>query len=219
MGYVYRDGSLVCDKCTSKGAEPRLCPYFVTEPSGQRLRYCSPSALCAGCFAEIGGRLHAKCKQGARDSQAENDSKSARLAAGEQFISSALSGCTWHVPEGLVGASFDGRGTVKTWRLIPQADYHREYRAKGLMLALSDFPGAAVWEDDPDARAAREAGTEQAYVVGPVSVPSCPQFEQFEVTAPAGDAGFGEVRRTAEQRLGHEHFWIVRRDTLAEAGA
>jgi hypothetical protein len=115
-----------------------------------------------------------------------------------------------------VGASFTGRGGARIWLLVPEADYDREYRAKGLMLAISDFPGAAVWEDNPDVRKAREVGTEQVYVVGPVSVSSY-QFERFEVTALADE--FGRVRAEAERRLGHEHFWIVRKDTLAEASA
>jgi hypothetical protein len=175
------------------------------------LRYCKPSALCDGCLASIGGlaRLHAACREGARKSQAENDVRSARLAAGELFISSALSGPAWYVPAGQVGAEFAGRGGVKTWRLIPRDDYRREYSAKGVMLAISDFPGAPPWDDDPDTRKAREAGTEQVYVVAPISV--CPvQFEPFEVTAD----DFGKVLAAAWERLGHEHYSIQRKDAI-----
>lgn len=215
MGYVYRDGALVCDKCSSKGAELRLCPFSVKEPNGQRLRYCSPSALCDGCFAEIGGNavLHAKCRQGARDSQAESDARGARLAAGEQFVSSALSGRSWYVPAGLVGAEFRGLNGAQTWLLIPEADYRREYRAKGLMLAVSDFPGAQVWEDDPDKRKAREAGQVHAYTVLPLTPGISPQFEPFELHG----TDIAEVAREATRRLGHESRGIVRSDTLVAA--
>jgi hypothetical protein len=193
----------------------RPCTFFVTEPNGQRLRYCKPNALCDSCLAKIGGlaKLHADCRQGAHDTQAQNDAMAARLDTGELFIASALSGRSWHVPAGQVGAEFAGRGKAHVWLLVPQEDYRREHNAKGQALAASDFPGAPVWEDDPDVRKAREAGTEQVYVVGPISV-NPHQFERFEVTALADE--FGKVRRIAEQRLGHEHFWIVRKDTLTQ---
>lgn len=154
MGYVHRAGSLVCDKCSSTGARKRLCPCWVTEPDGQRLRYCSPLALCGGCFAEIGGsaKLHAKCKAGAAEMQAKNDEKSARLAAGELFIATALSGASWNVPAGQVGARFRGLLGAEDWRLIPSQDYTRVQRAKGTMTALSDFPLAPAWDDNPDIR-------------------------------------------------------------------
>jgi hypothetical protein len=212
MGYVYRGGSLVCDGCTSTGAKLRECTYFVTEPNGQRLRYCSPVALCDGCLAKVGGRagLHAKCKEGAARSQAGSDAKAARLAAGELFVSSALSGRTWYVPAGLTGVQFSGRAGAQTWRLVPHEDYDREYRAKGLMLALSDFPGALPWEDNPDVRKAREAGQIHAYTVVPLSAPHCEQFEPFELFG----TDVGKVAREARKQLGHDQCGIVRSDTL-----
>lgn len=161
MGYITApNGTLACDTCCTPGAQLRECPYWVTEPGGQKLRYCSPAALCDSCLAGIGGsaRLHARCKEGARKSQADNDARSARLADGEMFARCALSGSSWHVPAGLVGAHFTGSGGAQTWLLIPEADYQREHRAKGLMLAASDFPGAPVWETTPTcARHARRA--------------------------------------------------------------
>jgi hypothetical protein len=212
MGHVYvKGGGLVCELCGGPGAVERPCTYFVTEPGGQRLRYCKPDALCDACLARIGGpaKLHAACKEGARKSQAENDARSARLDAGELFVSCALSGRTWYVPAGQVGAHFTGRNGAQAWLLVPEGDYRREYAAKGLTLALSDFPGAVVWEDNPDVRKAREAGMTHVYVVAPVSV--CPeQFEAFEVSGP----GVIAVMAVALERLGHEHYSIQRKDAV-----
>lgn len=212
MGYITApDGTLACDACGTPGARLRKCPYWVTEPGGQRLRYCSPAALCDPCLAKAGGsaKLHARCEQGAADSQAENDARVTRLDAGELFIGCALSGAGWYLPAGQVGAEFTGRGGTRTWLLVPEDEYQRAHRAKGLMLAVSDFPGAPVWEDNPDARRAREAGMTHLYWVAPLSLDPDP-FEAFEV--PALDAGAASA--AARQRLGHERYSVVRKDTL-----
>ena len=215
MGYCYKGGELVCDGCGTPGALKRLCSAWVTAANGQRMRWCPPPALCGGCFAKEGGTkgVHAKCKAAAAEDQARENARKARLEAGEQFVSSALSGASWYVPAGLVGAQFAGLGGVRTWLLIPAEDYRREYNAKGLELAVSDFPGAAVWEDDPDKRKAREAGQVHAYTVVPLSAPHCPQFEPFELFG----TDIGEVAREATRKLGHEQRGIVRSDTLAGA--
>lgn len=53
MGYVYRGRALVCDGCTAVPAQLRECPYRVTVPGGQRVRYCKPSlAVDVEDFAE-----------------------------------------------------------------------------------------------------------------------------------------------------------------------
>lgn len=212
MGYCYdRDNGLVCDSCGGSGprlgVKKRTCAYRV-----DGMPYCPAPALCSACYRDEGGLrgVHGeKCQAGAAKSQAESDAMSARRAAGELFISGALSGPTWYVPAGQVGAEFAGRDGVRAWRLIPEDDYRREYGAKGLALALSDFPGTPVWEDDPGVRKAREAGQVHVYVVAPVSV--CPeQFEAFEVTALDVIA----VQAVAWERLGHEHYSVQRKDAV-----
>jgi hypothetical protein len=153
MGYITApNGSLVCDACLAQGAKLRKCPYWVTELNGQRLRYCIPSALCAACFAKVGGssKLHAKCKQGAAESQAEINAKGARLEAGEMFVQCAFGYGDRGLPPGAGGVLFRGLNGAQTWRLVDGAGYRHIQRAKGTMTALSDFPGAPVWENNPD---------------------------------------------------------------------
>lgn len=212
MGYCYHGGELVCDSCGTPGAVKRLCPAWVTAANGQRSRWCPPPALCGGCFTRGGGTkgVHGKCKAAAAEDQAREDGRKARLADGELFVSSALSGAGRYVPAGLVGAQFTGLNGARTWLLVPGEAYSREYRARGLDLALSDFPGMPVWEDNPDVRRAREAGQVHDYLVAPVSV-CAEQFEAFEVPA----LSVGAASAVARQRLGHEHYSVVRADTVS----
>jgi hypothetical protein len=212
MGYCYQGGQLVCDGCGAPGAKKRLCTAWVTAASGQRMRWCSPPALCAACLAKEGGTrgVHARCKAEAAADQVREDARRARLEAGELFISSALSGAAHYVPDGQVGALFAGLRGARAWLLVPAEAYRQAYKARGADLALSDFPGMPVWEDDPDARAVREAGQVHAYLVQPVSV-CAEQFEPFEVHAD----GHGPAWADARARLGHESFSVVRSDTVA----
>lgn len=149
MGYsTDMRGRLCCDNCgTSGGVRKRTCPHKVTSDSlrGARsaLPYCYPPAVCAPCFTKLGGnrQLHARCKEGAAESQRQYDEIEAQLEAGESLSTTAWG--DWHekVPEGMVGLVFHGRAG-KEYRVIAKADY------PGRSVALSTSP-TRPWVDHP----------------------------------------------------------------------
>lgn len=133
MGYCYEAyGSrrLCCDKCGQPGGvRKRKCPYTVLGDSlrgaRQALPYCYPPALCAACYAALGGLrgLHgASCAEGAAASQAEADAIEAALDAGESLSIAAWGDWEPSVPTGMVGVAFSGRAG-EIYRLMAEADY------------------------------------------------------------------------------------------------
>jgi hypothetical protein len=139
MGYCHDSrGRLCCDACGQPGGvRKRLCPHFVTFPTvrgRQRLRNCSPPALCPACFHREGGTvgIHGGCRAAAAKSQAEYDAIEAAWDAGESFIVSATA-----VADGIVAVTFRGLAG-ETRRLVPAADYDYQQRPR-----LSDYPQAA----------------------------------------------------------------------------
>jgi hypothetical protein len=156
MGYSYgRNGRgnmvLSCDGCGDLGGvRKRTCPYEVLTDSSRgpraRLRYCYPPALCGGCYSACGGLrgVHgARCRDGAASSQEEYDARQAKLDAGELMVMAAWGDWQKGVPDGLVGVVFRG-ADQEAWRLVPEAAYE-----PGARPWLSDYPGAAGWEEHP----------------------------------------------------------------------
>jgi hypothetical protein len=151
MGYCYGRNAtgrmaLACDRCGNVGGvRKRTCPHKVLTDSSRgpraTLAYCTPSALCGGCFHEIGGSrvLHRDCKDAAAASQAEYDANQARLDAGELTVLAAWG--DWHetVPAGMAGVLFGGRDGQRAV-LVPAADYQ-----PGTRPWLSDYRDPDPW--------------------------------------------------------------------------
>ena len=93
------------------------------------------------------GRPHVRR---ASESQAEINAKGARLKAGEMYVQCAFGYGGRGLPPGAAGVLFCGLNGAQTWRLVDGAGHSRIPRAKGTMTALSDFPDAPVWENNPD---------------------------------------------------------------------
>ena len=142
MGYSYGRTSsgryaLCCDSCgNTGGVRKRTCRFKVSYHDGMVLPYCYPPALCSPCFAKRGGGkgIHGEdCKNGAAASQAEQDAKAAKLAAGDKQVMAAWG--TWFadVPEGMSLVLFRGADKIEDYRLMPEDDY----KTGGF---LSDYP-------------------------------------------------------------------------------
>lgn len=110
MGYCfdYR-GRLVCDGCgIAGGVRKRKCAYKVRVSvldGGYSIPYCSPPALCAGCYKKHGGLrgVHGdRCRDGAAASQAQADADDKRYAEGDLRLRSAIR------QDGKVLLRFDG---------------------------------------------------------------------------------------------------------------
>ena len=148
MGYSYDAmGRLACDYCgKTGGVRKRACPRKVTTEDGYTSHYCTPPAMCGECYSKVGGSkvIHANCAEGAARSQARYDDIRARLKAGEAQVRSAYG--DWHVsvPSGLVGVCFADADSIKSYVLVPKADYDPEARHW-----LSDYPNAQPWIDHP----------------------------------------------------------------------
>ncbi len=149
MGYSYGQNErgswvLSCDNCGNVGGvRKRTCPYTVlgdTLRTAKRyeMSYCYPPALCAVCYAALGGLrgVHGQdCETGAAKSQAGYDAIEAGLDAGELYVVSAsMSG------PGMVTVTFWGRRDPATRerrevkRVMPEGDYH-----PGAKPRLSDY--------------------------------------------------------------------------------
>lgn len=150
MGYGYdMSGRLCCDHCDrAGGVRKRKCPYTVTDERGRALPYCPPPALCADCYAKLGG-LHGvhgeQCRAGAARNQARYNEIRRRLATGDAQVFSAWG--EWHesVPAGLTGVIFEDKGGTVYPRLVPA----EQYRTSGHRW-LSEYPGAQFWPNSPD---------------------------------------------------------------------
>jgi hypothetical protein len=135
MGYCYtNDGKLCCDKCSGSGdVRKRTCPHKV-----DGLPYCPAPALCDECLKELGGnaKLHTRCKEHAKRSQDESDSRKARIAAGDHMLATAWG--SWHelVPAGYVGMRFVG--TSDEVHILVEDGKHDELRKSGCYF-LSEF--------------------------------------------------------------------------------
>jgi hypothetical protein len=151
MGYSYcaRTNRLCCDACGAAdgNTRKRTCPHKVTYAVGGRmgggsLPYCSPSALCASCYTKHKATLHEGCKAGAARSNAKEQEKAVRFAAGEYERRTAWG--SWHamVPAGMVGVCFVNASRAEEYRLLPEATY-----ADGDW--LSQYPDAQPWEVHP----------------------------------------------------------------------
>jgi hypothetical protein len=127
------------------GVRKRTCTHKVTDDGlrttdGHRysMPYCYPPALCAGCYARLGGvRLHDACKEGADRMQRESDAKRALLEAGEKLLISASGDWKDGVPTGMVEATYAGIGyTAHEAVLMPADEYRGEARPETLSAAL-----------------------------------------------------------------------------------
>jgi hypothetical protein len=151
MGYGYdRNNRLCCDNCgMSGGVRKRTCPYTVLGDSlrsvgGQRYKmsYCYPPALCAACYATLGGLrgVHGdQCREGAARSQAEYDEIERGLEAGEMYVVSAEGSHAGNdLPRGLVRVTF--RGRAGETKLVMLKDAY-QFRTKP---RLSDYQADAL---------------------------------------------------------------------------
>lgn len=148
MGYSTDNrGRLCCDNCgTAGGVRRRKCPHTVTTDNarsvdGRRhvLSYCPAPAVCAACWAQLGGNagVHGGCAEGAAASQADYDRTQARLDAGHVMVMSAAG--SWHddVPEGWVMLT----GSDERAYLLPADDYGN----RGGF--VDDYPRAQLLEE------------------------------------------------------------------------
>jgi hypothetical protein len=155
MGYSYEriDGRnvLCCDNCGNPGARKRPCPYKVIPSTFKQggiqrrasLPYCPAPALCETCWKKYGpgSTLHARCRVGARASQAKYDAQQAKLDSGAFVLSAGWGDWADNVPPGMVGALFENRTADEARYLIPAA----EYEARGDDPTPEDFPGRQEW--------------------------------------------------------------------------
>lgn len=129
MGYSYSvpGNRLCCDNCGGTGStRKRRCPHKVTSQGVQPLPYCPAPALCAACWAKLGGAagVHGdRCRDGAKQAQAEDDALVARLDAGEQLVRTAWGDWDPDTPTGMVRVMTWGRGGVEGMYLMPADDY------------------------------------------------------------------------------------------------
>lgn len=136
MGYCYgwtESGrqSLACDGCGNiGGVRKRRCPYKVRTDSLRsthrfEIDYCPAPAMCSACYKKHGGLrgVHGEsCREGAAQSQAEEDKVEAGLDAGESFVIAAYGDWAEDVPEGQVKVLFKGRAGESTL-LLPKDLY------------------------------------------------------------------------------------------------
>jgi hypothetical protein len=145
MGYCYGYNAagrmvLACDNCgNTGGVRKRRCIFKVLGDAGRggqryEMDYCPAPALCAGCYAALGGakKLHAGCESGARASQAEYDANQAKLEAGEYMLNAGWGDWAEWVPEGKTGALFRNLGGEEKWVLIDKEEYGGSGRHKWL---------------------------------------------------------------------------------------
>jgi hypothetical protein len=141
MGYSYdMGGRLCCDSCGASGdARKRTCPHRVQYADGGSLPYCYPSALCKACYAKHKATLHARCAEGAAQSNVREQARKARLVAGA--LERRACWGSWHatVPDGMVGVYFKGM-QGEAWRLVTHDAYDTQ-RAW-----LDEYPDAQPWE-------------------------------------------------------------------------
>jgi hypothetical protein len=160
MGYCYGKTTsghiaLCCDVCgTTGGVRKRLCPHFVLTDNSrtstrQRIRHCSPNALCPACYDTYKATLHDQCKADAAAAQRGYDENQSRLDRGEKMLLSARGSWDRSVPKGFVGATFGGPPSSDSIHvLIPLSDYDRtETRSRW----LSEFPATRPWILHPQA--------------------------------------------------------------------
>jgi len=138
MGYCYARQSngrmaIACDGGCGRaggaqGVRKRPCRFKVSHLSyGVRheLPYCPAPALCAQCFKRHGGAkgLHGEsCREGAAASQAREDEKQRRLAAGDAHPAAAWGSWCESVPEGKVGVSYQSQAG-RRYVLVSAEDY------------------------------------------------------------------------------------------------
>ena len=166
MGYSYgmdargRFTRLACDSCGAADGttRKRTCRFKVRYFEGGALPYCPAPALCPACFTKHGGSkgIHGdSCRDGAARSQAREDERGRRRAAGELEVKSAFG--DWHetVPKGMTGVRFVGgaptphvinSGTTEAWKLMPAGAYE-----PGAKPWLSDYAadGLTDWTGHP----------------------------------------------------------------------
>lgn len=148
MGYGFDfKGRLCCDSCgVSGGVRKRPCKYKVAYPDGSMLNYCYAPALCSKCYAAKGGLngVHGdSCREGAHESQQEQDHIRFQLAKGDSLVRAAWG--DWHdkVPTGWTGVMFRGLEAVgTTYALVPAEDY-----APNVRQFLSNYPTTRLWAD------------------------------------------------------------------------
>jgi hypothetical protein len=145
--------ALSCDSCGKVGGvRKRKCPYKVSH-DGYQLPYCPAPALCSDCYKSHGGLrgVHGDaCKQGAAASQAEEDAKQAKLAAGDMQPVSAWGDWQEGVPAGMVGVLYRGLNDAAYYLLPKEA-----YESRPWFSEVGDF--AETWENNPDVMSKRIA--------------------------------------------------------------
>lgn len=153
MGYSYGQNErgtwvLACDNCGHAGGCRKVeCVHKVLGDSlrtvnrqRHEMAYCPAPALCADCRVTLGppSKLHERCAEGARASQARYDEIERGLDAGESYVTSAAGDWADGVPAGMVRVTFNGRAG-ETVRLVPAGDYQ-----PGAKPRLSDYDHVAV---------------------------------------------------------------------------
>jgi hypothetical protein len=110
--------------------------------------------LCSPCYARLGGLrgVHGdRCRDGAAQSQAQDDARKASMAAGEMFARSAFGDWKEGVPAGMAGVMFAGKDG-EAWYLVDGEAYTAvQRRSSAGSIPLSAFPDAQAWADNPDA--------------------------------------------------------------------
>ena len=144
MGYCYfgsgpNKNKLCCDACGDGIGRKRTCTEKV-----DGLPYCPAPSLCKECFKKEGGskKIHAQCKEPADRSRAERAAKQAKLDQGLLLRAAAFG--DWHetVPEGWVGAAFEGLNKIE-WVLVPEKDW--DAALVNARDDLTEFPNAIPW--------------------------------------------------------------------------